>query len=190
MAGIPLAPPVATNSRASSYALPRLNRNTAPASSTVRKSGGRSSTGTSSHNSSCLPKRDFVTLTPTIGVEPIPNGGENVTTSPEEYRARSRQRAARLRVPCWRDGTSAACRRLVNVTRLVVELDDDDDDDAARRLAERAEREGIEPSALAQRLLSEASEVDPFEFIGSFSSDAVRARDADEFLDREGFGAP
>lgn len=64
------------------------------------------------------------------------------------------------------------------------------DDDAARRLAERAEREGIEPSALAQRLLSEASEVDPFEFIGSFASDAVRGRDADEFLDREGFGAP
>ena len=47
-----------------------------------------------------------------------------------------------------------------------------------------------QPSALAQRLLSEASEVDPFEFIGSFASDAVCGRDADEFLDREGFGAP
>jgi hypothetical protein len=82
--------------------------------------------------------------------------------------------------------TSAAGRRLINVTRLVVELDDD----AARRLAQRAEREGIEPSALAQRLLSEASEVDPFEFIGSFASVAVNGRDADEFLDREGFGAP
>lgn len=83
-------------------------------------------------------------------------------------------------------GTSAACRRLMNVTRLVVELDDD----AARRLAERAEREGIEPSTLARRLLSEASEVDPFEFIGSFASHAANGRDADEFLDREGFGAP
>ena len=115
-----------------------------------------------------------------------PGAKSSHRTHPEEYRAGSRQAAARLRVPCWRDGTSAAGRRLVNVTRLVVELDDD----AARRLAERAEREGIEPSALAQRLLSEASEVDPFEFIGSFASDAVRGRDADEFLDREGFGAP
>lgn len=74
----------------------------------------------------------------------------------------------------------------MNVTRLVVELDDG----AARRLAERAEREGIEPSALARRLLSEASEVDPFEFIGSFASHTANGRDADEFLDREGFGAP
>lgn len=47
------------------------------------------------------------------------------------------------------------------MTRLVVELDDD----AAPRLADGAEREGIEPSVLAQRLLSEASEVDPFEFM-------------------------
>jgi hypothetical protein len=39
------------------------------------------------------------------------------------------------------------------MTRLVVEHDDN----AARRLAERAEREGIDPSVLAQRLLSEAS---------------------------------
>ena len=30
----------------------------------------------------------------------------------------------------------------------------------------------------------------PFEFIGSFASHAVSGRDADEFLDREGFGAP
>ncbi len=72
------------------------------------------------------------------------------------------------------------------MTRLVVELDDD----AAQRLAQRAEREVIEPSALAERLLSEASEVDPFEFIGSFASHAVSGRDADEFLDRQGFGAP
>ena len=72
------------------------------------------------------------------------------------------------------------------MTRLVVELDDA----VARRLAERAEREGIETSELAQRLLSEASEVDAFEFIGSFASDSLSGRDADEFLDREGFGAP
>ena len=95
-------------------------------------------------------------------------------------------KAQRNSGPLVAQRTGAAGRRLINVTRLVVELDDD----AARRLAERAEREGIEPSALAQRLLSEASEVDPFEFIGSFASVAVNGRDADEFLDREGFGAP
>ena len=71
------------------------------------------------------------------------------------------------------------------MTRLVVELDDA----AARRLAERAAREGIEPTELAQRLLSEASEVDPFEFIGSFESDAVSGRDVDKHLKREGFGS-
>ena len=109
-----------------------------------------------------------------------------MTTSPEEYRARSGQGAAHLQASCCPQRTGATGRRLEKVVRLVVELDDD----AARRLAERAEREGIEPSALAQRLLSEASEVDPFEFIGSFASDTVRGRDADEFLDREGFGAP
>lgn len=68
---------------------------------------------------------------------------------------------------------------------MVVELDDA----AAQRLAVRAAREGIEPSALARRLLSEASEVDPFEFVGSFASDSVSGRESDEFLDREEFGS-
>lgn len=67
--------------------------------------------------------------------------------------------------------------------RLVVELDDN----AARRLAQRAEREGIELSALARRLLSE---VDPFEFIGALASVVVSRRDADKFLYHEGFVAP
>ena len=71
------------------------------------------------------------------------------------------------------------------MTRMVVELDDA----AAQRLVERAAREGIDPSVLAQRLLSEASELDPFEFIGSFESDSVAGRDADDFLVREGFGS-
>lgn len=78
-----------------------------------------------------------------------------------------------------------SCRRLEDITRLVVELDDA----AAQRLTERAAREGIEPSALAQRLLSEASEVDPFEFVGSFAPDSVAGRDTDAFLDSEGFGS-
>ncbi len=47
-----------------------------------------------SHNDSYLPNDDFVTPTPTIGVEPAPNGGENVTTSLGEYRARNGQGAA------------------------------------------------------------------------------------------------
>lgn len=110
---------------------------------------------------------------------------ENVTTL-RTNTEREVAKAQRISGALVAQRTSAAGRRLIDVTRLVVELDDD----AARRLAERAEREGIEPSALAQRLLSEASEVDPFEFIGSFASRAVNGRDADEFLDREGFGAP
>jgi hypothetical protein len=40
------------------------------------------------------------------------------------------------------------------------------------------------PSALAQRLLSEASELDPFEFVGSFASDSVAGRDADDSRSR------
>ena len=56
------------------------------------------------------------------------------------------------------------------------------DDATAQRLAERAAHESIRPSALAQRLLSEASEVDPFEFFGSFTSDSVTGR-ADDCLD-------
>jgi len=47
-----------------------------------------------SHNSSCLPKLDLVTPAPTTGVEPTPDGKENVTTSLEEYRGRSGQGAA------------------------------------------------------------------------------------------------
>ena len=120
-----------------------------------------------------------------IGVEPAPAGGEMsqlVRRNTEQNAAKAQRNSGRLVA----QRTGAAGRRLINVTRLVVELDDD----AARRLTQRAEREGIEPSALAQRLLSEASEVDPFEFIGSFASVTVNGRDADEFLDREGFGAP
>jgi hypothetical protein len=71
------------------------------------------------------------------------------------------------------------------MTRLVVELDEA----TAKRLADRAAREGIEPSVLAQRLLGEASEVDPFQFVGSFASDSVAGRNADDLLERERFGS-
>jgi len=62
--------------------------------------------------------------------------------------------------------------------RLVVELDDT----TAKRVTERVARESIRPSAFAQQLLSGSSEVDPFEFFGSFASDSVVGRDADEGL--------
>jgi hypothetical protein len=73
----------------------------------------------------------------------------------------------------------------VVVTSLVVELDDA----AVQRLRRRAEREGVAPAALAARLLSElAAEPDPFDFVGSFASDTVVARDADTYLAEHGFG--
>lgn len=127
-----------------------------------------------------------MTPTPTIGVEPTPNGKKTSQLLWRNTEAKAARAQPDSGDPPLATAPVGEGRRLVGVTRLVVELDDD----AARRLAERAEREGIEPSVLAQRLLSEASEVDPFEFIGSFASDATSGRDADEFLDREEFGAP
>lgn len=71
-----------------------------------------------------------------------------------------------------------------SVTSLVVQLDDD----AAERLRRRAHREGVDVTELAQRLLAEASEQDPFEFIGSFNSELLGARDVDPFLEEHAFG--
>jgi hypothetical protein len=76
-------------------------------------------------------------------------------------------------------------RIIALMTRLVLEIDDA----AAQRLAGRAAREGIEPSELAQRLLTEASEIDPFEFVGIMETDAVRGRDVDDVLRDYGFGS-
>lgn len=71
------------------------------------------------------------------------------------------------------------------MTELIVELDDA----AVERLRRRAQREGVEPSELAAQLLTEATaEPDPFDFVASFASDAVAARDADAFLAEHGFG--
>lgn len=71
------------------------------------------------------------------------------------------------------------------MTELTVELDDA----AVERLRRRAQREGVEPAKLAAQLLSEAAaEADPFDFVGSFVSDAVVARDADTLLEEHGFG--
>jgi hypothetical protein len=72
------------------------------------------------------------------------------------------------------------------MTSLTVELDDE----SAEQLRRRAAREGVAPSELAARLLTEAAaEPDPFDFVGSFDSDVLGARDADDFLAERGFGA-
>ena len=60
----------------------------------VRGTGIGGNTEKCSHNSSFLPNHYFVTSSPTIGVEPTPNGKENVTASPEECRDQSGQGAA------------------------------------------------------------------------------------------------
>lgn len=71
------------------------------------------------------------------------------------------------------------------MTALVVELDEG----ALGRLRGWARREGVEPAALAARLLAQATaEPDPFDFVGSYASDAVAARDADAYLADHNFG--
>jgi len=68
---------------------------------------------------------------------------------------------------------------------LTVELDEG----AVGRLRRRAEREGVDPATLAARIITEATaEQDPFDFAGSFASDATRGRDSDQFLADHGFG--
>lgn len=71
------------------------------------------------------------------------------------------------------------------MTTLVVELDES----AVDRLRRLAERQGVEPAKLAARLLAEVTaEPDPLDFVGSFASEAVAARDADTYLAEHGFG--
>jgi hypothetical protein len=73
------------------------------------------------------------------------------------------------------------------MTSLVVELDEG----ALGRLRRWARREGVEPATLAARLLTEVTaEPDPFDFVGSYASDTVAARDADAYLAEHGFGQP
>ena len=75
---------------------------------------------------------------------------------------------------------------MYRMTSLTVELDDD----AAEQLRRRADREGVSPAELATRLLvAAAAEPDPFDFVGSFESDVLGARDTDAFLSEHGFGS-
>ena len=74
---------------------------------------------------------------------------------------------------------------MASMTVLVVELDEG----ALGRLSRWARREGGEPAALAARLLTEVtSEPDPFDFVGSYASETVAARNADTHLAEHGFG--
>lgn len=76
-------------------------------------------------------------------------------------------------------------RIMAHMEALRVQLDDS----AVDRLRRRAEREGIDVSDLASRLLAEASEQDPFEFVGAVSSGGGNARRVEEFLEKQGFGS-
>ena len=59
-----------------------------------------------------------------------------------------------------------------------------------RRLERRAEREGVSVDELAARLLDEAAEQDPYEFIGSTTGGPLYAERVDEALAETGFGKP
>jgi hypothetical protein len=77
-------------------------------------------------------------------------------------------------------------RTMVPMTSLTIVLDDE----AAAQLRRRAEREGVTPAVLAARLVEKmAASPDPFDFVGSFESDVLGARDTDAFLRERGFGA-
>jgi hypothetical protein len=67
---------------------------------------------------------------------------------------------------------------------FTVELDDR----AAERLRERAEREGVTADELARRLLTEASEQDPYEFFAVGSSNRLRGSQVDDLLAEHRFG--
>jgi len=58
-----------------------------------------------------------------------------------------------------------------------------------RRLEGRAEREGVGVVTPASRLLGEAAERDPYEFMGSTTGGELLADDIDGALERHGFGA-
>lgn len=75
---------------------------------------------------------------------------------------------------------------MLPMTSLTIVLDDV----AAEQLRRRAEREGVSPAELAARLVEGiVASPDPFDFVGSFASDVLGARDTDAFLRGRGFGA-
>lgn len=90
--------------------------------------------------------------------------------------------------PRYRGGpgndVAAVCRTITHMTPFTVELDDD----TAERLRRRAEREGIGAKELARRLLTEASDEDPYEFFAVGSSDRLRGDRVDDLLAEHRFG--
>ena len=58
-----------------------------------------------------------------------------------------------------------------------------------RRLERRAQREGVPVDELAARLLDEAAEQDPYEFIGAATGGPLYADRVDDALAETGFGA-
>jgi hypothetical protein len=59
-----------------------------------------------------------------------------------------------------------------------------------RRLERRARREGVSVDELAARLLDEAADQNPYEFIGAASGGPLYAERVDEALAGTGFGTP
>lgn len=66
----------------------------------------------------------------------------------------------------------------------------DVNDATLSRLERRAQREGVSVDELAARLLDEAAEQDPYEFIGSATGGPLYAERVDEALAATGFGQP
>lgn len=62
------------------------------------------------------------------------------------------------------------------------------DDDAAERLRSQAEQAGVTPAEFARRLLTEATDEDPFAFFNAGGSDHLRGDRADDSLAEHGFG--
>ena len=61
-------------------------------------------------------------------------------------------------------------------------------DELARRLAQRARREGIAEEELVERALRGFLDQDPYEFFGAASSDRLRGVAVDDRLGETGFG--
>lgn len=69
-------------------------------------------------------------------------------------------------------------------------LEPDVEEPTLRRLERRAAREGVAVDELAARLLDEAADQDPYEFIGAATGGPLYAERIDEALAETGFGTP
>ncbi len=60
--------------------------------------------------------------------------------------------------------------------------------EVVERLVARASETGLSASELATQAIAQFLEQDPYEFVGSFSSESLRGRDVDELLADSDFG--